>query len=123
MSLCVRYAGDSYRYLLDSVTTDHGRTGTSPMTHYYAAAGAPPGTWLVLMAHTGRYCGSFETRFEADVARLAGCAGDADGFVRALDKVINDTTTADYWSITLPNLTSLRPRLQSRPRCSHISPP
>jgi hypothetical protein len=32
MSLCVRYAGDSYRYLLDSVTTDHGRAAASPMT-------------------------------------------------------------------------------------------
>jgi conjugative relaxase-like TrwC/TraI family protein len=46
MSLCVRYAGDSYTYLLDSVTTDHGRAGATPMTRYYAAEGAPPGTWL-----------------------------------------------------------------------------
>jgi len=47
MSMCVRYAGDSYTYLLDSVTTDHGRpAATSPMTRYYAAHGTPPGTWL-----------------------------------------------------------------------------
>ncbi len=46
MSMCVRYAGESYTYLLDSVTTDHGRPGTSPMTRYYAAHGTPPGTWL-----------------------------------------------------------------------------
>ncbi len=46
MSMCVRYAGDSYRYLLDSVTTDHGLTRTSPMTRYYTATGTPPGMWL-----------------------------------------------------------------------------
>ena len=46
MSMCVRYAGESYTYLLDSVTTDHGRPGTTPMTRYYAAHGTPPGTWL-----------------------------------------------------------------------------
>ena len=46
MSMCVRYAGDSYTYLLDSVTTDHGRAGATPMTRYYSAEGTPPGTWL-----------------------------------------------------------------------------
>jgi conjugative relaxase-like TrwC/TraI family protein len=46
MSMCVRYAGDSYTYLLDSVATDHGRAAGSPMTHYYTVAGTPPGTWL-----------------------------------------------------------------------------
>ncbi len=50
MSMCVRYAGDSYTYLLDSVATDHGRAPAgveaSAMTRYYAAHGTPPGTWL-----------------------------------------------------------------------------
>lgn len=46
MSMCVRYAGDSYTYLLDSVATDHGRAAGSPMTRYYTVAGTPPGTWL-----------------------------------------------------------------------------
>lgn len=46
MSMCVRYAGESYTYLLDSVTTDHGHSGATPMTRYYAAHGTPPGTWL-----------------------------------------------------------------------------
>lgn len=60
--------------------------------------------WFFMAHTTGRYSGSFETRFEADVARLAGVkAGDADGFVGVLDQVVNDTLTADYWSITLPN--------------------
>lgn len=60
--------------------------------------------WFFMAHTTGRYSGSFETHFEADVARLAGVkAGDANGFVGVLDQVVNDTLTADYWSITLPN--------------------
>jgi len=60
--------------------------------------------WFFMAHTTGRYSGSFESRFEADVARLARApAGDADGFVAVLDQIVNDTLTADYWSITLPN--------------------
>jgi hypothetical protein len=60
--------------------------------------------WFFMAHTTGRYSGSFETRFEADVARLGGMPpGNPDGFVLALDQVINDTMTTDYWSITLPN--------------------
>ena len=47
MSMWVRYAGESYTYLLDSVSKDHGRAAAgTPMTRYYSAAGTPPGTWL-----------------------------------------------------------------------------
>jgi conjugative relaxase-like TrwC/TraI family protein len=46
MSLSVRYAGDSYEYLLASVTTDGARPAGSAMTRYYTAHGTPPGTWL-----------------------------------------------------------------------------
>lgn len=60
--------------------------------------------WFFMAHTTARYSGSFETRFEADVARLAAIpAGDAEGFVATLDHVINDTLTTDYWAITLPN--------------------
>ena len=60
--------------------------------------------WFFMAHTTGRYSGSFETRFEADVARLSGVApGDTSGFIAALDQVIRDTLTADYWDITLPN--------------------
>lgn len=60
--------------------------------------------WFVMAHTTARYSGSFETRFEADVARLSSVKlGDADGYVAALDQVIHDTMTSDYWSITLPN--------------------
>jgi len=41
---------------------------------------------------------------ERDLGRLADvAAGDADGFVRVLSKIIDDTLTTDYWQITLPN--------------------
>ncbi len=65
MSMCVRYAGDSYTYLLDSVATDHGRAPAgveaSAMTH-----GTPPGTWLgaglaALNGGAGLAVGSFVT--------------------------------------------------------------
>jgi hypothetical protein len=60
--------------------------------------------WFFMAHTTGRYSGSFETRFEADVARLSGVApGDTSGFITVLDQVIRDTLTADYWGITLPN--------------------
>ena len=60
--------------------------------------------WFFMAHTTGRYSGSFETRFEADVARLSGVApGDTSGFIAALDQVIRDTLSADYWDITLPN--------------------
>jgi hypothetical protein len=60
--------------------------------------------WFFMAHTTGRYSGSFESRFEADVARLSGVApGDTSGFVATLDRVIRDTLTADYWDITLPN--------------------
>lgn len=60
--------------------------------------------WFFVAHTTARYSGSFETRFEADVARLSGVTnGDAAGFIATLDQVIRDTLTTDYWSITLPN--------------------
>lgn len=60
--------------------------------------------WFFMAAITGRYSGSFESRFEQDTARLREVAdGDAAGFTQTLDKVINDTLTSDYWAITLPN--------------------
>jgi hypothetical protein len=60
--------------------------------------------WFFMAHTTSRYAGTFETQFERDAARLADVApGDADGYVRVLSKIIDDTLTADYWSITLPN--------------------
>jgi hypothetical protein len=60
--------------------------------------------WFFMAHTTGRYTGAFESRFEQDAARLADLTpGDADGYVRILSMIIDDTLTADYWSITLPN--------------------
>jgi hypothetical protein len=60
--------------------------------------------WFFVAHTTARYSGSFETRFEADAARLADVpGGDADGFIATLNLIISDTLTADYWTITLPN--------------------
>lgn len=60
--------------------------------------------WFFMAHTTARYSGSFETRFEADVARLGSVQpGDADRFVTTLDTVVRDTLTSDYWTITLPN--------------------
>ena len=60
--------------------------------------------WFFMAHTTGRYTGTFESRFEQDTARFADLKpGDADGYVKALSKIIDDTLTADYWAITLPN--------------------
>ena len=60
--------------------------------------------WFFMAHTTGRYSGTFETQVERDLGRLADvAAGDADGFVRVLSKIIDDTLTTDYWQITLPN--------------------
>ena len=60
--------------------------------------------WFFMAHTTGRYTGAFESRFEQDAARLAELgSGDADGYIGVLSAIIDDTLTADYWSITLPN--------------------
>jgi hypothetical protein len=60
--------------------------------------------WFFMAHTTGRYTGTFESRFEQDTARLADLRpGDRDGYIRVLSKIIDDTLTADYWAITLPN--------------------
>jgi len=60
--------------------------------------------WFFMAQTTGRYSGTFETQFERDTARLSELKpGDADGYVRILSKTVDDTLTADYWTITLPN--------------------
>lgn len=60
--------------------------------------------WFFMAHTTSRYTGTFETRFEQDVARLADLPpGDASGFIDRLSTVIDDVLTSDYWTITLPN--------------------
>ena len=60
--------------------------------------------WFFMAHTTSHYSGSFETRFEADVAKLADLPPkDPSGFVNALNRMIDDRLTGDYWTITLPN--------------------
>ncbi|MDQ3347742.1 MAG: DUF262 domain-containing protein [Acidobacteriota bacterium] len=58
--------------------------------------------WVFGSLLTARYSGSSETIFERDLARVARLgAGDADGFVRALDDAMGETITNDYWTHSL----------------------
>ena len=60
--------------------------------------------WFFMAHTTGRYTGAFESRFEQDAAALGAVpTGDAEGFVHVLSKVVDDTLTGDFWTITLPN--------------------
>ncbi|MFC7443148.1 GmrSD restriction endonuclease domain-containing protein [Laceyella putida] len=58
--------------------------------------------WYFMLVLTGRYTGSPETVMEADLARLRGVA-DQDEFVGTLEKIIADSLTNDFWTITLVN--------------------
>ena len=58
--------------------------------------------WFFMATVTSRYSGSFESRVEADLALLKD-ATSADDFCRTVDKVVTETLTSDFWSITLPN--------------------
>jgi hypothetical protein len=58
--------------------------------------------WVIGSLLTARYSGSSETVFEQDLARVANNdAGDADGFVYALDEALSETITGDYWTQVL----------------------
>ena len=63
--------------------------------------------WFFMAHLTSRYSGTFESQGERDFAQLRDlAAGDADGFCRVLDQIIEDTLTSDFWTITLPNMLS-----------------
>lgn len=60
--------------------------------------------WFFMAHTTGRYSGAFESQVESDLDALAGFeSGDVEGFVTTLNRIVDDTLTADFWSITLPN--------------------
>ncbi len=58
--------------------------------------------WFFMATLTGRYTGSFEARFEQDMALLRN-ANSADEFVQILDQQIDAVLTHDYWNVTLPS--------------------
>lgn len=60
--------------------------------------------WFFMASITARYSGSFESQVEKDLAVLKGLpTGTPDAFCEALDRVVKDTLTSDFWTITLPN--------------------
>jgi hypothetical protein len=73
-------------------------------------AGVPKGRldegisrWLFGTLLTARYSGSSETKFEEDLARVRDVSSASpDAFIRALDEVLADTITGDYWTRTVP---------------------
>lgn len=58
--------------------------------------------WVFATLLTARYSASAETMFEADLSRLRDIGeGGADRFIRALDELLDDVLTSDYWTRTL----------------------
>jgi hypothetical protein len=60
------------------------------------------GRWFYATTLSGRYTGSPETVMDGDLNRVKDLETAAD-FVAALQRIIDDTLTSDFWSITLPN--------------------
>lgn len=58
--------------------------------------------WFFMSAMTGRYTTSPESVMEGDLNRLSNIS-DSGHFIAALDRIISDSLTEDYWNITLPN--------------------
>ena len=58
--------------------------------------------WFFMTSLTARYSASPETTMEGDLARLRPIS-DGSNFIKALDQIISDTLTEDFWAITLPN--------------------
>lgn len=60
--------------------------------------------WFFMAQITSRYSSSFETQVEQDLHRLRDVhLGHPGEFVAALDRIVDDTLTGDFWRITLPN--------------------
>jgi hypothetical protein len=57
--------------------------------------------WIFMSALTSRYTGSYESQIESDLNRLA-IAQTGDDYVAALDKIIGENLTEDFWTIALP---------------------
>lgn len=69
--------------------------------------------WFFMSSLTARYSSSPESAMEFDLARLREVK-DAEAFVRALDRVCDESLTSDFWAITLPNeLATSSPRSPS----------
>lgn len=58
--------------------------------------------WFFMTALTSRYSGSFESTMEQDLSRLRDIH-NAEEYISYLNRIISETLTDDFWSITLPN--------------------
>jgi hypothetical protein len=58
--------------------------------------------WFFFTSLTSRYSSSPETQMEADFLKIRNLKTGAE-FCAALDQIIRDSLTEDYWTITLPN--------------------
>lgn len=58
--------------------------------------------WFFMVQATSRYSGSFESQVESDLGRLTD-VHTGDEFIALLDRIVDDTVSADFWAITLPN--------------------
>ncbi len=69
--------------------------------------------WFFMSSLTLRYTSSPESTMEFDLARFREVR-DADGFVRTLEQVCDQSLTDDFWNIRLPNeLATSSPRSPS----------
>ena len=59
--------------------------------------------WFFMAHTTGRYSGSVESQFEQDLTLVTNGVDEADDYCAALDRIVGETLTNDYWTITLPN--------------------
>ncbi len=60
------------------------------------------GRWFYVATLSGRYTSSPESAMDSDLNRFKGL-NNAEEFVEVLEKIIHDTLTYDFWTITLPN--------------------
>jgi len=58
--------------------------------------------WFFMAHTTARYSASFESQAERDLRTIEERAREI-GFVEAIDQIVDDTLTGDFWTITLPN--------------------
>lgn len=58
--------------------------------------------WFMMCSLTGRYTGSPETIMEGDLNRLRDVK-NSDDFVYVFERIIKDSLTNDFWSITIAN--------------------
>lgn len=57
--------------------------------------------WFFMISLTGRYSSSPESAMEQDLAKLREINNEND-YINALQKIIDENLTNDYWNITLP---------------------